>query len=140
MRKDAEAHAADDKRKVELIAARNEADQVIYQIEKVLKEHEAKLGASEKTAIQSAIERNQASRERRRRAGDPPSRQRPASGRLGVGPARPRRGGADRRRPAMASRGAGPKGGGKDDVIDAEFEGEEVRAGRLHCPRGRSTL
>src|SRR5262249_15722192 len=57
MRKEAEAHAAEDKRKLELIGARNEADAVIYELEKVLKEHESKIGASEKEAVRSAIER-----------------------------------------------------------------------------------
>src|SRR5262249_36337553 len=57
MRKEAEAHADEDKKKVQLIEARNEADLVIFSVEKVLKEHESKLGESEKAAIQSAIER-----------------------------------------------------------------------------------
>ena len=38
MRKEAESHADEDKQKVELIDARNQADQMIYQIEKLLKE------------------------------------------------------------------------------------------------------
>ena len=39
MRKDAESHADEDKRKRELIDARNEADQMVYQIEKLLKDN-----------------------------------------------------------------------------------------------------
>ena len=57
MRKDAEAHADEDKQKLELIDARNEADATIYEVEKLLKEHEAKIGASEKEAVQAAVER-----------------------------------------------------------------------------------
>jgi molecular chaperone DnaK len=55
MRKEAEAHASEDKRKVELITARNEADAIIYEVEKILKEHESKIGSSEKEAVRSAI-------------------------------------------------------------------------------------
>src|SRR2546427_399777 len=43
MRQEAEKHADDDKRKFELIDARNHADQMIYQMEKLLKEHAAKV-------------------------------------------------------------------------------------------------
>ncbi len=55
MRRDAESHAEEDKRKRELIEARNHADQVIYQIEKSLKEHGDKLAESDKAPITSAI-------------------------------------------------------------------------------------
>ena len=51
MRKEAESHAEEDRRRVELITARNEADAIIYEVEKVMKEHEAKLGAGEKEAV-----------------------------------------------------------------------------------------
>src|SRR5262249_53526179 len=57
MRRDAETHASDDKRKRELIDARNHADQMIYQIEKLLKEHGDKLSESDKAPIQSAVEK-----------------------------------------------------------------------------------
>src|SRR5216684_3465285 len=57
MRRDAESHADDDKRKQELIDARNHADQIIYQMEKLLKEHADKLSDSDKASVQSAIER-----------------------------------------------------------------------------------
>src|SRR5262245_27427420 len=53
MRKEAESHAEDDRRKLELINARNEADTVVYGVEKVMKEHESKLGGSEKDALTS---------------------------------------------------------------------------------------
>src|SRR5579871_1250335 len=57
MRKEAESHAEEDRRKVELITARNEADNHIFGVEKLLREHGDKLGEGEKSAIQSAIER-----------------------------------------------------------------------------------
>src|SRR6516225_9405302 len=57
MRRDAEAHADEDKRKRELADLRNEADQTIWSIEKALKENADKIPESDKTPIQSAIER-----------------------------------------------------------------------------------
>jgi molecular chaperone DnaK len=57
MRREAESHAEDDKRKRELIDARNQADQIIYQMEKLLKDNAAKLNDADKAPIQSAIER-----------------------------------------------------------------------------------
>jgi molecular chaperone DnaK len=56
MRKDAESHADEDKRKRELAEARNKAEHLAYQTEKVMKEHEAQLDEGSKTAVTSAIE------------------------------------------------------------------------------------
>ncbi|MCS7168310.1 MAG: molecular chaperone DnaK [Gemmatales bacterium] len=57
MRKDAEAHAAEDRRRRELAETRNQADHLIYQMEKVLREHGAKLSSADKSAVESAIAR-----------------------------------------------------------------------------------
>jgi molecular chaperone DnaK len=54
--KEAEAHAAEDKKKKELAEARNEADTLIYSVEKSLTEYGAKLTDAEKADIQKAIE------------------------------------------------------------------------------------
>ena len=56
MKTEAEAHAAEDKKKRELIEERNKADSLIYQTEKTLKEHGDKLPADEKKKIEEAIE------------------------------------------------------------------------------------
>src|SRR3546814_20864502 len=55
MVKDAEAHAEDDKKFNELIAARNQADQMIHAIEKSLKDLGEKVEADEKKAIEDDI-------------------------------------------------------------------------------------
>ena len=55
MVKDAEAHAREDKKKRELIEARNQADSLIHATEKNLKEHGDKAGAGEKAAIEADI-------------------------------------------------------------------------------------
>src|SRR5215467_1685862 len=43
MRKDAEVHAEEDKRKRQLAELRNQADSMIYQVEKLMKEHADKI-------------------------------------------------------------------------------------------------
>jgi molecular chaperone DnaK len=55
MVKDAEAHAADDKKRKAVVEARNHADALIHSTEKSLAEHGDKVGASERTAIETAI-------------------------------------------------------------------------------------
>jgi molecular chaperone DnaK len=55
MRKDAEAHADDDKKKRALIEARNEAESRAYQLEKLIKQQGDKLQDSDKTALEAAI-------------------------------------------------------------------------------------
>jgi|DewCreStandDraft_1066081.scaffolds.fasta_scaffold00758_10 molecular chaperone DnaK len=57
MRKEAEAHAAEDRRRRELAETRNQADNLIYHIEKVLREHGSKLSSADKAAVESAIAR-----------------------------------------------------------------------------------
>lgn len=57
MRKDAEAHAEEDRKRKELAEVRNQASNFVYQTEKTLKEHEDKLDESAKTAINAAIEK-----------------------------------------------------------------------------------
>lgn len=56
MRRDAEAHADEDKQKFELATLRNQADNMTYQLEKMMKEHADKLTDADKTPLQKAIE------------------------------------------------------------------------------------
>jgi molecular chaperone DnaK len=53
--RDAEAHAEDDKRRKELIETRNQADSLVYSVEKNVKEFGDKVDAAEKTKIEEAI-------------------------------------------------------------------------------------
>ena len=55
MVKDAELNAADDKKKLEVIQARNSADAMIHSVRKSLAEHGDKLDAGEKEKIESAL-------------------------------------------------------------------------------------
>ncbi|MCI4441319.1 molecular chaperone DnaK [Tibeticola sp.] len=55
MVKDAELHAAEDKKRVELVQARNQADATVHSVKKSLAEHGDKVDASEKAQIEAAI-------------------------------------------------------------------------------------
>lgn len=55
MRKDAEAHAEEDKRQREEIEVRNEADSSVYRSEKLLKDGADKLSADNKSKIEQAL-------------------------------------------------------------------------------------
>src|SRR5262245_9176144 len=55
MVKDAELNAAEDKKKLELVQARNQADAMVHSVKKSLTEHGDKLDASEKTKIEAAL-------------------------------------------------------------------------------------
>ncbi|HMP06373.1 MAG TPA: molecular chaperone DnaK [Lacipirellulaceae bacterium] len=57
MQADAAAHAEEDKRKRELVEARNRADSMCYEIEKTIKQQGDKLKESDKSALESAIAR-----------------------------------------------------------------------------------
>jgi molecular chaperone DnaK len=121
MQKDAELHAAEDKRKRELADARNAADQGVWQVEKELKEAGDKMSDADKAPVNAAIEKV-----RQAMKGDDVNAirqslnelqqadhamkqhlQRQGGGPSGAGPG-----------------GAAPSGDGKgkEDVIDAEFE------------------
>jgi len=56
MRRDAESHADEDKQKLELATLRNQADNMTYQLEKMMKEHADKLGETDKLPLEKAIE------------------------------------------------------------------------------------
>jgi molecular chaperone DnaK len=118
MRKEAEAHAEDDRKKLELINARNETDHMIFTIEKEMKTHGDKMSEADKTAINSAIERA-----KQAMSGDDVAKIKHAAGELAQvaqGLAKYAAAGQPGGAPNEAPTGDGK--GGKDDVIDAEFE------------------
>jgi molecular chaperone DnaK len=55
MVKEAEANAAEDKKRKEVVEAKNHADALVHSTEKALAEHGDKVSAAEKTAIETAI-------------------------------------------------------------------------------------
>jgi molecular chaperone DnaK len=56
MARDAEAHAAEDKARRELVDLKNQSEQIVHETEKALAEHGSKLAAADKAAIESARE------------------------------------------------------------------------------------
>ena len=57
MKRDADSHAAEDKRRRELAEAKNKASTAVYEVEKMLKEHGDKVDAGSKSAIEAAMEK-----------------------------------------------------------------------------------
>ncbi|HZH25774.1 MAG TPA: molecular chaperone DnaK [Azospirillaceae bacterium] len=56
MVKDAEQHAAEDRKRKELVEARNQADSLIHTSERTLKENEGKIPAADKAAVEKAVQ------------------------------------------------------------------------------------
>lgn len=119
MRREAETNAGEDKRKRDLAEAKNEADAISWQVEKLLKEQGDKIPDRDKAPIQSAIDRVKRAKEGTdlneikssveglKTAAQAMSQY--MQGQPGAGP---------------DAAGAAPSGDGKskDDVVDAEFE------------------
>ncbi len=55
MVRDAETHAAEDKKVLELVTSRNQLDSLVHSVQKSLKEYGDKLGGDEKAKIEAAI-------------------------------------------------------------------------------------
>ena len=55
MARDADAHSSDDRKKKEEIESRNRADAMVYNIEKMLKEHRDKVSADDAKAVEDAL-------------------------------------------------------------------------------------
>ena len=55
MAKDAEAHSAEDKNRKDEIDARNRADSMIYQVEKMLKDHRDKIGEADAKNVEESL-------------------------------------------------------------------------------------
>jgi molecular chaperone DnaK len=56
MARDAESHSAEDRKKKDEIEARNRADAMVYNVEKMLKEHRDKISEADAKQVESAIE------------------------------------------------------------------------------------
>ncbi len=56
MAKDAESHAAEDRKQHDTIEARNQADAMVYNVDKMLKEHRDKIGEEDAKNVEAALE------------------------------------------------------------------------------------
>jgi molecular chaperone DnaK len=123
MRREAESHAAEDKKHLEEVEARNRADNLVYQTEKLIRENREKLAETDVRAAEQAIEDAkkaiaEGNADRIQSATEALTR---ASHRLAE--AMYKAGTAAGSGPAGGSgpSGAGAPGEKKDDVIDAEY-------------------
>jgi molecular chaperone DnaK len=124
MQQDAAAHAEEDRRKRELVEARNRADSMCYEIEKTIKQQGDKLKDSDKQALESAM-----ARVREAAKGEDSAAIKSAVGDL----ERAAHAMSEALYKAAASAAGGPSGAtpgdgaetkpaGDEDAIDAEFE------------------
>jgi molecular chaperone DnaK len=118
MKRDAEMHADEDKRKRELADIRVEADSTIWQVEKAMKEAGDKVSESDKTPLNSAIERLKQTKD-----GSDVNAIRQALNNLQSAAHAMMQHMQSQPGPEAGSRPTGEAGDGKkDDVIDAEYE------------------
>ncbi|HJZ93735.1 MAG TPA: Hsp70 family protein, partial [Gemmataceae bacterium] len=125
MKRDADLHADEDKKRRELIDEKNKADSLIYQVEKMLREAGDKIPDSDKAPITAAVEKL-----RKAKDGDDLNAIKNAFGELEQ--AAHAMAAAQASRAQQGGGGGGPQGGGQappqtgkkdgDDVVDAEFE------------------
>jgi molecular chaperone DnaK len=132
MVRDAEAHAEEDKRFRELVDTRNKADGMVHAVEKALKDLGDKVSPEERGKVESAL-----SDVRSALKGDDKDvieKKTEALAQASAAIAQrayaqteggPGAGGAGPSGPGASGSSSGPGAGGKDDVVDAEFE--EVR-------------
>jgi molecular chaperone DnaK len=122
MVKEAEAHAEEDKRRKELVEARNQADSTIYMAEKSLKETEGRVPPDVKSTVEQAV-----SALKDAVKGEDVQRIKQATERLSQAALRL----AEALSSAAAGAGAGPdqSGGAQSEpgVVDAEFEEVDKR-------------
>ena len=130
MVRDAESHAEDDRKKRDLVEARNQADSLVYMTEKTLKEHGDKVDAATKSAIEAAMSKTKTAME----GSDTEEIKRTmeelqqASHKLAEAMYQ-QAAGAGGAGPEAGAGGAGPGAGGpqasakpEEDVVDAEYE------------------
>jgi molecular chaperone DnaK len=125
MVKEAEAHAEEDKRRKELVEARNQADAAIYSIEKALKEAENKIPADIKQQVEQAISelKQTLTSEVAQSIREATERLQQAASRIGEALSRAASQGAGGQSGASGASG----GSSGDDVVDAEFEEVDPR-------------
>ncbi len=134
MVKDAEAHAAEDKRQKELVEARNHAEALIHTTERTLAEHGAKVGDGEKQAIETAIADLRAATAGEDTEAIRQKTQSLAQAGMKLGEAMYRQadgGGAAAGGEGAAQPGQTEAGGGPDGVVDVDFEEvDETKKGK----------
>jgi molecular chaperone DnaK len=121
MVKEAESHAAEDKKKRALAEAKNNADALIHSTEKAMSEHGSKIDAGDRTAIEDAIAALKESIK-----SDDPDQIKPKTDALAQASMKLGEAMYKAQQAAGAAEGAGPAEGSQpkpdDNVVDADFE------------------
>lgn len=133
MIQDAEAHAEEDRRKRDLVDARNQADSLVYMTEKSLKEHGDKVDSSVRATIEAAISKTKSAMEGNDTNAIKSAMEelQQASHKLAEAMYQRAASGPGGGEYTSAGAGAGAQAGGTrrdEDVVDADFE--EVKEGR----------
>ena len=121
MVKEAEANAEADKRKRALVEARNQAEAMVHQVEKNLKEHGDKIGAAEKGEAEAAVAAAKSALEGGDEDALKQASERLSQAAMKIGETMYKA----EQAAAAAQAGAAQSGAGKphdDNVVDAEFE------------------
>jgi len=126
MVKDAEANAEADKQRREAVESRNQAEGLVHQVEKNLKEHEGKIGAQEKGEAEAAIAAAKSAMEGNDTEALKQATERLSQAAMKIGEAMYKAEAAQASQAGGDEGPGGPQGGpgGKpgEKVVDAEFE------------------
>ena len=127
MKREAELHAEEDRKRKELIEARNNADNAAYTAEKFLRENGDKIGEAEKTGISEKV-----AQLREAMNGEDAANIRRLTEELGqeiqrIGATMYQQAGGDQAASGTAGAGGSSDGGGKEgpsdeDIVDGEFK------------------
>jgi molecular chaperone DnaK len=124
MVKDAEAHAEDDKKKRDLVDARNQADSMIYMTEKSLKDHGDKVDDATKSAIEAAVSKTRTAMESEDADAIKAAVEELQQASHKLAEAMYQQAGGDAGAAGAQPGGPGPEsagGGPEEDVVDADF-------------------
>ncbi len=125
MKKDAEAHAEEDKKQRALAEAKNKASSLVYATEKLTKEHADKIDDASKSAIEKAIEKVNEASEGSDTAAIKQAIEELSQASHALSQHLYSQGGGEQDGPDAASQrasGSAEQAGGGEEVIDAEFE------------------
>ena len=124
MVKEAERHAAEDKKRRELVEARNQAEALVHSTEKTLAELGDKVSDSDRKAVEAAMSelKNAAAGDDASRIAAKADNLAKAAMKLGEALYRQSGGGADAGQAAGGGTGQGGASGSAEGVVDAEFE------------------
>jgi len=134
MKKEAETHAAEDKKKREVVDLKNQADQLIYSTDKTLREHGDKVSGDTRGKIESAVNNLKEAikgddADRIRKATENLANASQELGKVLYEEAAKKQAASAQAQPGEQASSPPPEGEvkrkGGDDVIDAEFEAKD---------------